>query len=187
MSFLRKSLGRNSDSRLKKTSSTNSLPPWAGEQQKEDEKKKLEAQAESDRRRLLNVNRYAGVSGAPAFTKMRKQEQSRVETMQNHTFTRWVNLQLASAGVQPVPGLVEGFATGENLLRLLSALSGKTPASLRHPPPAFISASSFCLTILSSVRVLESSKEVDAKNTGKSKCVLPSSLVELYQVRSPRF
>lgn len=96
-------------------------------------REEAEAEAEADRRRLLNVNRYAaggGGGGAAAFTKIRKQEQSRVEKMQNQTFTRWVNLQLIQqSGSRPMLDLVQGLASGENLLRLLAVLSGKNPSA----------------------------------------------------------
>lgn len=96
-------------------------------------REEAEAEAEADRRRLLNVNRYAaggGGGGAAAFTKIRKQEQSRVEKMQNQTFTRWVNLQLTQqSGSRAMLDLVQGLASGENLLRLLAVLSGKNPSA----------------------------------------------------------
>jgi len=95
-------------------------------------REEAEAEAEADRRRLLNVNRYAagGGGGGAAFTKIRKQEQSRVEKMQNQTFTRWVNLQLTQqSGSRPMLDLVQGLASGENLLRLLAVLSGKNPSA----------------------------------------------------------
>lgn len=129
MSFLKKSLGRSSGSKLKSASSTTS-PPWATAADVEAERREREretAREEAQRRQLLNVNRYAaGGGGAPAFTQMRKQEQSRVEKMQNQTFTRWVNLQLSNTGAEPLLDLVQGLASGENLLRLLAVLSGKS-------------------------------------------------------------
>jgi CO/xanthine dehydrogenase Mo-binding subunit len=110
-------------------------------------REEAEAEAEADRRRLLNVNRYAaggGGGGAAAFTKIRKQEQSRVEKMQNQTFTRWVNLQLQHSGSsasRPMLDLVQGLASGENLLRLLAVLSGKNPSATAQTSTSSLSSS----------------------------------------------
>jgi hypothetical protein len=107
-------------------------------------REEAEADAEAERRRLLNVNRYAagggGGGGGAAFTKMRKQEQSRLEKMQNQTFTRWVNLQLhagGGGGTAPMADLVQGLASGENLLRLLSVLSRKNASSSSSSLPGY--------------------------------------------------
>jgi len=136
MSFLRKSLGagKKKDPHLHQSASSTTLPPWMLEQQRQQGSNSPAAgsrgtsagESEADRRkRLDSVNRYA--AGGVAFTQVRKQEQSRVEKMQNQTFTRWVNLHLTGAGHQPVADLVQGFASGDSLLLLLSILSGQNP------------------------------------------------------------
>ena len=144
MAFLKKS-GRLGSSKSKVSTDSDLAADWMAQgssssssaQTAQDAaaagKRREEAEAEADRRRLLNVNRYAaggGGGGAAAFTKIRKQEQSRVEKMQNQTFTRWVNLQLTQqSGSRPMLDLVQGLASGENLLRLLAVLSGKNPSA----------------------------------------------------------
>lgn len=86
--------------------------------QQEEKEAREKAEFES-RMKMRNVHR----SEVGAITVLRGREQAKVESIQNASFTKWVNMKV---GEPHVNDLVSGFKNGQNLLRLLSALSGQT-------------------------------------------------------------
>ena len=94
-----------------------------GERRKlQEQEKEAREKEEFEAKLRLSVDR----KDVGNITAIRGKEQDVVETLQSNTFSKWANLILASDGGEALEDAVNGLKKGENLCRLLTALSGKS-------------------------------------------------------------